>query len=82
MYYLSHLASPHRRDSVFLTLEGFKDPALYTSWLEPVDAFSVWKTQRAFDKYEKSAALVSNSQLLVKPLDMIVGKAWNRFSSK
>ncbi|XP_028628256.1 tubulin delta chain isoform X2 [Grammomys surdaster] len=62
--------------------EGFKDPALYTSWLEPVDAFSVWKTQRAFDKYEKSAALVSNSQLLVKPLNMIVGKAWNMFSSK
>ncbi|XP_029402085.1 tubulin delta chain [Mus pahari] len=63
-------------------VEGFKDPALYTSWLEPVDAFSLWKTQRAFDKYEKSAALVSNSQLLVKPLDMIVGKAWNMFSSK
>ncbi|XP_051043124.1 tubulin delta chain isoform X2 [Phodopus roborovskii] len=62
--------------------EGFKDPALYTSWLEPVHAFSMWKTQRAFDKYEKSAALVSNSQLLVKPLDMIVGKAWNMFASK
>ncbi|XP_059762486.1 tubulin delta chain isoform X2 [Balaenoptera ricei] len=61
---------------------AFKDPALYTSWLEPVHAFSVWKTQRAFSKYEKSAALVSNSQFLVKPLDMIVGKAWNMFASK
>lgn len=28
-------------------LEGFKEPALYTSWLKPVDAFSVWRTQRA-----------------------------------
>lgn len=63
-------------------LGGFKDPALYTSWLEPDNAFSVWKTQRAFSKYEKSAALVSNSQFLVKPLDMIVGKAWNMFASK
>ncbi|XP_007449144.1 PREDICTED: tubulin delta chain isoform X4 [Lipotes vexillifer] len=63
-------------------LGAFKDPALYTSWLEPVHAFSVWKTQRAFSKYEKSAALVSNSQFLVKPLDMIVGKAWNMFASK
>ncbi|XP_031513357.1 tubulin delta chain isoform X3 [Papio anubis] len=62
--------------------EGFKDPALYTSWLEPVNAFNVWKTQRAFSKYEKSAVLVSNSQFLVKPLDMIVGKAWNMFASK
>ncbi|XP_036196086.1 tubulin delta chain isoform X2 [Myotis myotis] len=63
-------------------LGGFKDPALYTSWLEPDNAFNMWKTQRAFNKYEKSAALVSNSQFLVKPLDMIVGKAWNMFASK
>lgn len=67
---------------VFLILEGFKDPALYTSWMEPLHAFSMWKTPRAFGKYEKSAALVSNSQLLVKPLDVIVGKAWNMFASK
>ncbi|KAM5216037.1 tubulin delta chain isoform 2-T9 [Hipposideros larvatus] len=63
-------------------LGGFKDPALYTSWLAPDDAFNLWKTQRAFSKYEKSAALVSNSQFLVKPLDVIVGKAWNMFASK
>uniref|UniRef100_A0A5F9CPY1 Tubulin delta chain n=1 Tax=Oryctolagus cuniculus TaxID=9986 RepID=A0A5F9CPY1_RABIT len=63
-------------------LEGFKEPALYTSWLKPVDAFSVWRTQRAFRRYEKSAALVSNSQFLVKPLDTIVGRAWNMFASK
>ncbi|XP_045442346.1 tubulin delta chain isoform X2 [Pipistrellus kuhlii] len=63
-------------------LGGFKDPALYTSWLGPDNAFNMWKTQRAFNKYEKSAALVSNSQFLVKPLDMIVGKAWNMFASK
>uniref|UniRef100_A0A8D2AX95 Tubulin delta 1 n=1 Tax=Sciurus vulgaris TaxID=55149 RepID=A0A8D2AX95_SCIVU len=63
-------------------LEGFKDPALYTSWLEPDTAFNVWKTQRAFNRYEKSAALVSNSQFLIRPLDMIVGKAWNMFASK
>uniref|UniRef100_A0A673VRU0 Tubulin delta chain n=1 Tax=Suricata suricatta TaxID=37032 RepID=A0A673VRU0_SURSU len=63
-------------------LGGFKDPELYTSWLAPVNAFSAWKTQRAFRKYEKSAALVSNSQFLLKPLDTIVGKAWNMFASK
>ncbi|XP_006832431.1 PREDICTED: tubulin delta chain isoform X3 [Chrysochloris asiatica] len=63
-------------------LGGFRDPALYTTWLKPADAFSMWKTQRAFNKYEKSATLVSNSQFLVKPLDTIVGKAWNMFASK
>ncbi|XP_035965387.1 tubulin delta chain isoform X2 [Halichoerus grypus] len=63
-------------------LGGFKDSALYTSWLEPINAFNAWKTHRAFSKYEKAAALVSNSQFLLKPLDTIVGKAWNMFASK
>lgn len=79
---LANLVILRGREVHSADVEGFRDPALYTSWLEPVDAFSVWKTQRAFDKYEKSAALVSNSQLLVRPLDMVVGKAWNMFSSK
>ncbi|XP_075760814.1 tubulin delta chain isoform X2 [Pelodiscus sinensis] len=61
---------------------GFKDPALYTSWLSPQDAFNVWKMPRAFNKYEKSATLVSNSQFLLKLMDNIVGKAWNMFASK
>uniref|UniRef100_A0A5F9DF55 Tubulin delta chain n=1 Tax=Oryctolagus cuniculus TaxID=9986 RepID=A0A5F9DF55_RABIT len=76
--YSAEGSSHYRRNP----LEGFKEPALYTSWLKPVDAFSVWRTQRAFRRYEKSAALVSNSQFLVKPLDTIVGRAWNMFASK
>ncbi|XP_005394034.1 PREDICTED: tubulin delta chain isoform X4 [Chinchilla lanigera] len=62
--------------------EGFRDPALYTSWLGPADAFSAWKTPRAFNRYERSAALVSNGQFFVRPLDAVVGKAWNMFASK
>uniref|UniRef100_A0A8V1ALC7 Tubulin delta chain n=1 Tax=Gallus gallus TaxID=9031 RepID=A0A8V1ALC7_CHICK len=61
---------------------SFRDPSLYTSWLNPQDAFNAWKTPRAFNKYEKSASLVSNSQFLLKPLDNVVGKAWNMFASK
>ncbi|KAL1781314.1 tubulin delta chain isoform X2 [Sigmodon hispidus] len=79
---IANLVILRGKDVQSADVEGFKDPAFYTSWLEPVHAFSMWKTQRAFDKYEKSAALVSNSQLLVKPLDMIVGKVWNMFASK
>ncbi|XP_008840883.1 tubulin delta chain [Nannospalax galili] len=79
---IANLVILRGKDVLSADVEAFKDPALYTSWLEPVDAFSVWKTQRAFNKYEKCAALVSNSQFLVKPLDMIVGKAWNMFASK
>ncbi|XP_026312531.1 tubulin delta chain [Piliocolobus tephrosceles] len=79
---IANLVILRGKDVQSADVEGFKDPALYTSWLEPVNAFNVWKTQRAFSKYEKSAVLVSNSQFLVKPLDMIVGKAWNMFASK
>ncbi|NWT29574.1 TBD protein, partial [Cardinalis cardinalis] len=70
------------KDVHSVDLGGFQDPSLYTSWLNPQDAFNAWKTPRAFNKYEKSAALVSNSQFLLKPLDSIVGKAWNMFASK
>ncbi|XP_030299132.1 tubulin delta chain [Sparus aurata] len=60
---------------------GFEDPALYTSWLSPHTAFNLWKSPVPF-KYEKSATLVSNSQALLRPLDNMVGKAWNMFASK
>ncbi|KAM6174938.1 tubulin delta chain [Erethizon dorsatum] len=79
---LANLVILRGRDVQNANLEGFKDPALYTSWLGPADALAVWKTPRAFNRYERSAALVSNSQFFVKPLDMIVGKAWNMFASK
>ncbi|XP_037667809.1 tubulin delta chain-like [Choloepus didactylus] len=79
---IANLVILRGKDMQSADLGGFKDPALYTSWLDPVNAFNVWKTQRAFSKYEKSAALVSNSQFLVKSLDTIVGKAWNMFASK
>ncbi|XP_063810113.1 tubulin delta chain isoform X2 [Pseudophryne corroboree] len=79
---LANLAIFRGREIETASPEGFKNPALYTSWLSPEDSFSIWKTPRAFSKYEKSATLVSNSQCLLKPLDSIVGKAWNMFASK
>lgn len=45
-------------------------------------AQSIKSSPRAFNKYEKSASQVSNSQFLLKPLDSVVGKAWNMFASK
>ncbi|KAF7663125.1 hypothetical protein LDENG_00217940 [Lucifuga dentata] len=61
---------------------GFQDPTLYTSWLPPEEACTVWKSPVPFNKYEKSVTLVSNSQSLLKPLDYMVGKAWNMFASR
>ncbi|XP_008306674.1 tubulin delta chain isoform X2 [Cynoglossus semilaevis] len=61
---------------------GFEDPALYTSWLSPDAAFTSWKSPVPFNKYEKSATLVSNSQALLRPLDNMVRNAWNMFASR
>nr|XP_010307715.1 PREDICTED: tubulin delta chain isoform X3 [Balearica regulorum gibbericeps] len=77
---IANLVILRGKDTHSVDLGSFRDPSLYTSWLNPQDAFNAWKTPRAFNKYEKSAALVSNS--LLKPLDSVVGKAWNMFASK
>lgn len=79
---VANLAIFRGKDIEGASPESFRDPALYNSWLSPDNSFSMWKTPRAFNKYEKSATLMSNSQGLLKPLDSIVGKAWNMFASK
>uniref|UniRef100_A0A8C0GRG6 Tubulin delta chain n=1 Tax=Chelonoidis abingdonii TaxID=106734 RepID=A0A8C0GRG6_CHEAB len=79
---IANLVVLRGKDVQSIDLGGFRDPALYTSWLNPQEAFKIWKTPRAFNKYEKSASLVSNSQFLLQLMDNIVGKAWNMFASK
>lgn len=60
----------------------FDDAALYSSWLSPKDAFNIWKCPISFNKYEKTATLVSNSQALIEPLDNMVRKAWSMFAAR
>lgn len=69
-------------NTVHRSTGGFEDPALYTSWLSPDAAFTSWKSPVPFNKYEKSATLVSNSQALLRPLDNMVRNAWNMFASR
>ncbi|CAI5794811.1 tubulin delta chain [Podarcis lilfordi] len=79
---IANLVTLRGKDVQSTDLGGFQEPALYTSWLNAQDALTIWKTPRAFNKYEKSASLVSNSQFLLKPVDSVVGKAWKMFASK
>ncbi|XP_044286074.1 tubulin delta chain isoform X3 [Varanus komodoensis] len=79
---IANLVTLRGKDVHGVDLGGFQEPALYTSWRNAQDALTVWKTPRAFNGYEKSASLVSNSQCLVKPLDTVVGRAWKMFASK
>ncbi|XP_035009908.2 tubulin delta chain [Hippoglossus stenolepis] len=61
---------------------GFEDPGLYTPWLSSGEALNLWKSPVPFNKYEKSATVVSNSRALLRPLDHMVRKAWNMFASR
>ncbi|XP_063002433.1 tubulin delta chain [Elgaria multicarinata webbii] len=79
---IANLVTLRGKDVQSADLGGFREPALYTPWTNAQDALTVWRTPRAFNKYEKSASLVSNSQCLLKPLDAVVGKAWKMFASK
>ncbi|KAM6945952.1 tubulin delta chain [Aplochiton taeniatus] len=72
-----------RGKDVYKTEIGeFQDPSIYTEWLKPTEALSTWKSPISFNKYEKCATVVSNSQALLGPLDRMVGKAWNMFASR
>ncbi|XP_068174302.1 tubulin delta chain [Antennarius striatus] len=79
---LANLLILRGKDVFSADIGGFLDPTLYTSWLPSEEAFSSWKSEVPFNKYEKSATLVSNSQALLRPLDNMVGKAWNMFASR
>ncbi|XP_056230364.1 tubulin delta chain [Seriola aureovittata] len=79
---LANLLILRGKDVYSAETDGFEDPALYSSWLSSKEAFNLWKSPVPFNKYEKSATLVSNSQALLRPLDNMVGKAWNMFASR
>ncbi|KAJ8403866.1 hypothetical protein AAFF_G00347340 [Aldrovandia affinis] len=79
---LANLLILRGKDVSSADTRGFVDPALYPPWLPAEGAVSTWRSPLPFNGYEKSATLVSNSQSLVKPLDLMVGKAWNMFASR
>lgn len=60
----------------------FSDSALYAPWIPPDAALMTGVQPRAFNHYEKSASLISNSQSPVTVMDSMVGKAWDMFSSR
>jgi tubulin delta len=87
------LASRHNRSlSNLLVLRGkdintadvapFQEENLYTSWVPKDSTLAIWRHDHPFHQYEKSAALLSNSQSPVMALDGIVGKAWQMFASR
>lgn len=63
-------------------LSSFNDTRLHASWVPQTWANTVWCHHRPFNHYEKSATLLTNSQTPVVPLNSVVQKAWNMFTSR
>ncbi|GFN99422.1 tubulin delta chain [Plakobranchus ocellatus] len=70
------------RDISNVDTSMFNDPAIYAPWVSPDLMSCVIRQPRLFCEYDQAAALVSNSQASVRPLDRILGKAWTMFSSR
>ena len=63
-------------------LTSFNDPRLHANWVSSSCASTIWCHPRPFNHYEKSVTLLSNSQTPVAPLNSVVQKAWNMFTSR
>lgn len=70
------------KDALPVDTSMFSDPNIYSSWMPTYLASSVARQPRMFCGYEKTAALLSNSCATVRPLNHILDKAWNMFSSR
>ncbi|XP_073239406.1 tubulin delta chain-like [Porites lutea] len=63
-------------------LTSFNDPRLHANWVPSSCASTIWCHPRPFNHYDKSVTLLSNSQTPVAPLNSVVQKAWNMFTSR
>ena len=63
-------------------LTSFNDPRLHANWVPSSCGNTIWCHPRPFNHYEKSVTLLSNSQTPVAPLNSVVQKAWNMFTSR
>lgn len=57
----------------------FSVKPLYSNVVSLPYAYNEWRQTRQFGGYEKSIALVSNSQTFIRPLDNCMKKAWEMF---
>lgn len=54
----------------------------YASVIPPPFCYHEWQQTRPFNRYEKSAALVSNSQTFIRPMNDCIRKAWSMFNAR
>lgn len=63
-------------------IDSLNEGAMYPKWLPANQRLQVYTNSRPFSGYEKSASLLTNSQISIDTIDKLVLKAWNMFTSK
>ena len=70
------------KDANTVDISSFKDSQLYAAWVPPYGRFNSAWHRNSYNDIEQSVTLLSNSQTPVKPLNEVVGKAWNMFAAR
>ena len=79
---LSNIIVKRGNGASFTEDSSLAEKDMYPSWLPSTNTLTSYFNERSFLRHEKSIGLLTNSQLCIDPLDRIVEKAWNMFTSK
>ncbi|EDV22441.1 uncharacterized protein TRIADDRAFT_28772 [Trichoplax adhaerens] len=61
---------------------AFRDSRLYVNWMPNSSGLATRVNSRPYNKYEKSAFLLSNSQFCIPTINNVTEKAWNMFANR
>ena len=70
------------KDLEGVDVSPFSDPRLYPNWIPSDSRLSFYMQPRLFNNYDKCATLVTNNKSPIGPLNHVIEKAWNMFSSR
>lgn len=79
---ISNILVLRGKDSHTVPYESLQEAPMYPRWLPPESRVKFYSSSRSFCGYEKSASLLTNSQICIDTIDRLVDKAWSMFTSK
>lgn len=77
---LSNLLIVRGKGSDSQDISTFSQAGMYPSWA--LNTVTQYSSQRPIRGYEKTASLLTNSQLCLQSIDKIIGKAWCMYTSR
>lgn len=78
---VSNILVMRGKDLTSVDVTSLQEKAMYPKWVPATRTLGVYTNSRPFAGYEKSASMLSNSQLSISTIDKLIDKAWSMFSS-